>query len=473
MNNHKESLNLDGNLLRLGNIQVINLGGLNNEIAVQNEALNYIDGDYVAIWDDRDIYLPWHLSNLIKYPLEDNFAAIQPKTSFLLTRHEGRFVLHESDNHYEASYILRTDFLRQHGFQLYKDPSLADPAWWHMTWFYEIRNRCQRPDFLDCGYVYVRDKSILDSEWCNKKIGRSNDFFIDHDIFEMKPIQALNVSKIFEALESLRNINKRTKEEIEQFLCKLNNHQRKGLFEKDTGKFLSCPVPANDHSRRKKKIYAFYHLWCQGEWRDLTKEMFNKFPPTLIERLELYVCASTDEFTKDCIPNIPENKINVIKSNKKNGFEIKNEWDTLKVLRSFCDSIHEDVPVLYFHSKGASYRGKNYLWPRVKDWNDMMLYFLVEKYQDALIALEFSDAVGCNLTYFNQPHFSGNFWMAWASHIRSLDYPSRFECKERYTAEFWIGTNPGARLQSLHTSIGSHAHYWHYYNSYPINKYEY
>lgn len=72
-----------------------------------------------------------------------------------------------------------------------------------------------------------------------------------------------------------------------------------------------------------------------------------------------------------------------------------------------------DGALLYFHTKGIT------RWsPTIQDWRELMEYFCIDRWQDAMAKLdEGYDAVGCNRNLVGPEwpdswHFAGNFWWA-------------------------------------------------------------
>jgi len=105
---------------------------------------------------------------------------------------------------------------------------------------------------------------------------------------------------------------------------------------------------------------------------------------------------------------------------------------TLEAMRE--DSEQDDMEYLYLHTKGITKVG----WVVVNEWIKMMLYFMVERHEEALALLRMDkvDVVGCLFNKAPVPHFSGNFWWVRSSHLRKL---ARYIPKEDYHAsEFWI-----------------------------------
>lgn len=144
---------------------------------------------------------------------------------------------------------------------------------------------------------------------------------------------------------------------------------------------------------------------------------------------------------------------------------------SLAVLKNYCDSLENEEYILYLHTKGVSWIGRDPTYTYIKDWKNLMLYFNVEKWKDCINALNDNfETVGVNWnTEHSYPHYSGNFWWAKASYIKKLpklkrpkliNYKSQFglgpsNC--RLDAEFWLGLeNP--KFKCLHYSNVNHYH---------------
>jgi len=154
--------------------------------------------------------------------------------------------------------------------------------------------------------------------------------------------------------------------------------------------------------------------------------------------------------------------------------ENKEEASTLKWIRDYSIKNPEDY-VLYFHMKGISKQNRN-----TEDWRRYMEYFVIEKWEDCVAKLD--EGYDCCGVMWNtdtpigiHPHFSGNFWWAKTSYINTLDH-TFLDAEFRWDREFWIGTNPNAKVFEFHNSrmndkIPLEAHIGHYDRPYPRNKY--
>lgn len=130
------------------------------------------------------------------------------------------------------------------------------------------------------------------------------------------------------------------------------------------------------------------------------------------------------------------------------------EAPTLAALRQFCEE-NDDYAVLYIHTKGITQKTSE-----TEDWRKLMEYFCIERWQECLEKLETHDTVGC--LYMDEcylgfyPHYSGNFWWANSSYIRTLDHSYLTE-GIRNNREFWIGTGNGSMYSFLNTGLNHYA----------------
>jgi len=156
-----------------------------------------------------------------------------------------------------------------------------------------------------------------------------------------------------------------------------------------------------------------------------------------------------DNFIKEKYPTVWVKLKIIFKSNNLKLYE----RPTLQHLRVSSEK-EEDFNVLYLHTKGISYKNLN-LSNNIKAWVNMMLYFLVEKYENCLKLLDKHSSIGCKLEKYNNSnknqHYSGNFWWATSDHIKSLPkiIPPGY-----LSPEFWIGSGKN-NLHSVHQCSAS------------------
>jgi hypothetical protein len=126
------------------------------------------------------------------------------------------------------------------------------------------------------------------------------------------------------------------------------------------------------------------------------------------------------------------------------------QTDTLKWIINYSKANPDDY-ILHFHTKGITHFTEP-----TEDWRRYMEYFVIENWKDCIQKLnEGFDACGVmwnHLTvYGDYPHFSGGMWWAKCSYINTLKH-EWLDSDWRYYREFWIGSNPDAKVFEFHNS---------------------
>lgn len=149
--------------------------------------------------------------------------------------------------------------------------------------------------------------------------------------------------------------------------------------------------------------------------------------------------------------------------------------DTLKWIKDYSKENPDDY-ILFFHMKGITRNSK-----AVEDWRRYMEYFTIENWKDCIQKLD--EGYDCCGILWNKdtpigyfPHFSGAFYWAKASYINTLKH-EYLDSEWRFHMEFWIGSNPDAKVFEFHnsglnTTEKLIACQGHYNAEYPRIKYE-
>lgn len=123
---------------------------------------------------------------------------------------------------------------------------------------------------------------------------------------------------------------------------------------------------------------------------------------------------------------------------------------TLWWVRDYAKENPDDY-ILFFHTKGITHFTR-----ATEDWRKYMEYFVIERWKDCVAKLD--EGYDCCGVLWNKetpigyhPHFSGAFYWAKASYINTLDH-SFIDSNWRYDMEFWIGSNPDAKVYEFHNS---------------------
>jgi hypothetical protein len=216
-NNNAVSLTPHPKLVAQG-VRVINAGDYSNRDlpTIYKDAMEHVsqDSKYVAVWDDDDIYLPWHLSTYIERLESSNLKAARCKWG--MYRHHGlsKFTLETppvmwtpSMNNFEASMVAESE-LMVFERDLDDDPIGIHP---HITWNKRIGwDGFIHIDNLTCAFRYHTNWSYPHTQTgCRVSVGETGEakvlrpapvshafyeivtnmtsFPVDKDVFTTKP----------------------------------------------------------------------------------------------------------------------------------------------------------------------------------------------------------------------------------------------------------------------------------------------
>lgn len=93
---------------------------------VRHDAAEHVTGEAYVCWDDDDLYLPWHLSQGVANLRLCGRGAWMPAQSYFTD--DGGQTFRRARNAFEASVLVRTDYLFRYGFDTSK--SGAE----HLSW---------------------------------------------------------------------------------------------------------------------------------------------------------------------------------------------------------------------------------------------------------------------------------------------------------------------------------------------------
>lgn len=228
LNNHQEDITPGKGLP--DNIRVFNLGPVEDIADMHNRALLESDAEFVCIWEDDDLYLPWHLSNITKY-FDEEVEAIKPTVSISVTSDADKVIAAVDDNYYEAAHIVRATHLRKFGFGRFSD---EDPEWcWHWSWLRTLINK-KRPSFEDTSYVYIWGRGGIDNLPNYHTSGGSINIFRENsdDTGQGNPLEPLEITSLYESVKALRN-TENCPIDVESLLSRLYSYVDGVLFKKE------------------------------------------------------------------------------------------------------------------------------------------------------------------------------------------------------------------------------------------------
>jgi hypothetical protein len=172
------------------------------------------------------------------------------------------------------------------------------------------------------------------------------------------------------------------------------------------------------------------------------------------------------------------------------------EWPALNLVKDIAEATADEEYIMYFHLKGITHANHQGL----QDWRRYMEYWTIDRWRDCIELLDqgydtcgtnyiHGNFLGVDLKTRNWQHYSGGFWWARASYIRTLrrlPHPDSYVMGSvsdytgytidrntyRFDHEAWIASGP-PRWSEVHSSPGGMSGYpgWHYHHTYPESKY--
>ena len=112
-----------------------------------------------------------------------------------------------------------------------------------------------------------------------------------------------------------------------------------------------------------------------------------------------------------------------------------NEFVTIDLIENDKENFGDSDYILYIHTKGAS-KLNNTNYSKLEYWRHFMNYFNIEKCIDVFKIFEKSDfnTYGVHYISTNSPHYSGNFWWAKSSYLKTIE-TTHINKKIRFDAE--------------------------------------
>lgn len=215
---------------------------------------------------------------------------------------------------------------------------------------------------------------------------------------------------------------------------------------KEMPEFYETQIANNELLVKKhSKIYGFMHIALMGNWKEIVSEQLDLIKKSgLFNNSKIFACIVGDHQNEslDLLDGIE-----ILQ--KDNNIELF-EFITLKQLIKFCKT-NVDSKIWYIHTKGVA---RPDFCNQENHWRQYMQYFVIEKWQQCVEALNSHDACGAEWFYAKFPdskessHFSGNFWWANSNYINTLD---EIETSDRFDAERFIGSGH-PKVKCFHNS---------------------
>jgi hypothetical protein len=201
-------------------------------------------------------------------------------------------------------------------------------------------------------------------------------------------------------------------------------------------------------------MIIYFHICQKGDWKRSFTMIFNKIKESglydAVDEIRCGIVNDTGTLLSDTLLNDP--KINIIHT----GYSHEYERPTLLHMKNNAQS---NTKYLYCHTKGLQWFG-TYNEPFVLDWINLLIYWNIEKWRDAVVELDSYDTYGCNFLKKNvyPDHYSGNFYWVTSNHLSKLN---KTIDSQYHAPEFWIfnTTEPYTYCNAYSSGLEAGAHY--------------
>lgn len=176
---------------------------------------------------------------------------------------------------------------------------------------------------------------------------------------------------------------------------------------------------------------AVWHIAGLGNYQDVVKEQLALLAESDIHQVDVSFVGAGVEYVRDQGEKFGV-KLDVVAHSP-----LVRDYERPAVEYIERAAHDQDDPFLYFHTKGVSRPDSTAKATLRRLMGDQV----IRPWREHVERLTEYDAIGCNWFGNLNKHFSGNFWLATAAHIRRLK-PIRSYYRNRFSCEFWIGTAP-------------------------------
>ncbi len=218
----------------------------------------------------------------------------------------------------------------------------------------------------------------------------------------------------------------------------------------------------------QNKIIIYLHVCQKGQWKRSFNMIYDKIKESglydNIDEIRFGIVNDTGILEDLELFKGPKTKIIHV------GYSHEYERPTLLHMRNSIENENTNTKYLYCHTKGIKWFGSN-IENRVIDWINLLIYWNIEKWRDAVILLEKYDTYGCNFykkDHLYPNHYSGNFYWVTSNHLNKLE---KTIGPQYHQPEFWIfNTNePFNHFNAYSSGLQGGGHYE---RTYPSNLYK-
>lgn len=200
-------------------------------------------------------------------------------------------------------------------------------------------------------------------------------------------------------------------------------------------------------------MIVYIHICQKGEWKRSFNMILDKIKESkLYDNIDEIRCGIVNDIGEIILEDILlDPKIKIIHV----GYSHEYERPTLLHMRN---SIKNDKPYtkyLYCHTKGIRWFGTNRE-KNVLDWIYLLIFWNIEHWKDAVLALDTYDTYGCNFyknDNINPDHYSGNFFWVSSEHLKKLNNTIGPKYND---PEFWLFNTSSYNYYEIYNSKINH-----------------
>ena len=198
-------------------------------------------------------------------------------------------------------------------------------------------------------------------------------------------------------------------------------------------------------------IKVFFHLAIMGnDFQKIHDELITKIVANdlliICDTFTVCVVGDIDRLTKFENPKVEYFKVGEI-----NDYE----FPTLQFIEEEINETDENIKILYINGLGVT---NDSIYKQ--SWRKYLTYFNIIKWEECIKALDNGyDVCGVDWRTDPVPHFSGNFWWANSSYLKTLPKIQTLNKPDsprvltlRHNAEMYIGMNKDVKPRILHQS---------------------
>lgn len=198
----------------------------------------------------------------------------------------------------------------------------------------------------------------------------------------------------------------------------------------------------------KTDIIIYIHVCMIGNWKNITSNILNQCEESSLFSKST-ICHIVALGDVDELPHLLSilSSFPTCKLRYHSPDITRYERATLHIMWDDANHRPDNFKILYMHSKGVS--KKNETVSRIETvqlWVREMLHHLVTDHELPIRLLDIVDACGVRCLKYPQLHFSGNFWWANSTYIKTLP---RFISYHYLAPEMWLCCNQKITLISL------------------------